>query len=133
MPIESYLKMITYKTAVLLGCALQMGAITAEAKDTECQKIYDFGLKLGIAFQLQDDLLDVYADKTKFGKQIAGDILENKKTFPFLKALELAKDPTKKELLHWFSTTDFAPKEKINAVTEIYNQLGMTRMYPNPN
>ncbi len=123
VPIEEYIKMITYKTAVLLGCALQIGAIIAETKDTECTKIYNFGLQLGIAFQLQDDLLDVYANKAKFGKQIAGDILENKKTFLFLKALELADEKIKDQLLHWFSIKEFNPEEKINAVTQIYNQL----------
>ena len=95
--INSYLKMIAYKTAVLLGCSLKMGAIIAKSTDQNANELYDFGMNLGIAFQIQDDILDVYADKNKFGKQVGGDIIANKKTFLLLKALEDASESQRKE------------------------------------
>ena len=87
--IAEYIKMITYKTSVLVAAAMEMGAIIANVSKNEAEKIYDFGLNLGIAFQLQDDFLDTFGDAATFGKQIGGDILENKKTFLYLKALEV--------------------------------------------
>jgi geranylgeranyl diphosphate synthase type II len=88
--IYAYIKMIAYKTAVLLGCSLKMGAIVAGASNSDANDIYEFGVNLGVAFQIQDDILDVYADQNKFGKQVGGDIIANKKTFLLLKAFEVA-------------------------------------------
>ncbi len=89
------------------------------------QRIYDFGVNIGVCFQLQDDLLDVYADQAKFGKQVGGDIISNKKTFLLLKALELAKGKEKEELQHWLSLTQFYKGEKVAAVKVIYEKLGI--------
>ena len=89
--IDDYLEMITLKTAVLLAASLEIGAFIADADDTDAQLLYDYGKNLGIAFQLQDDLLDVYGDKNKFGKQLGGDIISNKKTYLLLKACQLAE------------------------------------------
>ncbi len=87
--------MISLKTSVLIGAALKMGAIVSEANENDAQKLYDFGLNLGIAFQLQDDYLDTFGNPETFGKQVGGDIIENKKTYLYLKALELANQKTK--------------------------------------
>ncbi|TDQ16221.1 geranylgeranyl diphosphate synthase type II [Algoriphagus boseongensis] len=122
---EEYLNMIRLKTAVLLGFALQLGAILAGAEKEDAQKLYDFGVNIGVGFQLKDDLLDVYADKAKFGKQVGGDIISNKKTFLLLKALELAEGADAKELNHWLSLQDFNKEEKVNAVKGIYEKLGI--------
>ncbi|MFD1553831.1 polyprenyl synthetase family protein [Putridiphycobacter roseus] len=119
--IDQYIKMISYKTAVLLGCSLEMGAIIAGTNTTNRKALYEFGLNLGIAFQLQDDLLDVYADQNKFGKQVGGDILANKKTFLLLKAFEDADASTKTVLQN--SLTNLKGSEKITAVKAIYAQL----------
>lgn len=116
--LEQYIHMISFKTAVLLGCALQMGAIIAEAVEKECKEIYDFGLNLGIAFQLQDDYLDVFGTE-EFGKKPGGDILENKKTFLYLKAIELASEEDKKRLLQWYATTENTEK-KIQEVKALF-------------
>ena len=97
--IEEYIKMISLKTSVLIGAALKMGAIVSKANETDAQKLYDFGLNLGIAFQLQDDYLDTFGNPETFGKQVGGDIIENKKTYLFLKSLELA-DVNDKNILH---------------------------------
>lgn len=123
--IEEYLKMIEQKTAILLGTSLKIGAIIAGTDKSNADAIEHFGNNLGIAFQLQDDILDVYGDPEKFGKQIGGDILANKKTFLLIKALEHAKDNTQETLVKWISSTDFNPKEKVDAVTRIYNELGI--------
>lgn len=123
--IDSYINMITLKTAVLLGCSLQMGAIVAGA-DIETQKhIYNFGKEIGIAFQLKDDILDVYGNTDKVGKQSGGDIISNKKTFLLLKSLELANSEQKRELEVWISKSEFDKAEKVSAVKSIYNQLGI--------
>jgi geranylgeranyl diphosphate synthase type II len=123
--IEQYIRMIDLKTAVLLGCSLQTGSIIADASDSDQTNIYEFGRNLGIAFQLQDDLLDVYGDPDKFGKQVGGDILSNKKTYLFLKALELSDDVQKQELLTYFGSTDFKPQDKITNVTKLFNQVAV--------
>jgi geranylgeranyl diphosphate synthase type II len=102
--LSEYLKMIELKTAVLLGAALQMGAIVAEASKLEQLKIYEFGVQLGLAFQMQDDFLDTFGSEETFGKKIGGDILENKKTWLYLKTLELADYEDKKELLTLYSS-----------------------------
>lgn len=123
--IPEYLNMIRLKTAVLLACSLKMGALAANAPDKIADLLYVFGLDLGIAFQLQDDLLDVYADQEKFGKKTGGDIISNKKTFLVLKALELLDHSTKEELLAWIDKKEFDPDEKIEAVRQIYNKLNI--------
>lgn len=117
--IDEYIKMITYKTAVLVGAALKMGAIIAKTSDENKQKIYDFGVALGIAYQLQDDYLDTFGDKS-FGKKIGGDILQNKKTILYLKALENSSDSQKEELITLYTKSYTNEKEKINRVTELF-------------
>ncbi len=116
--LNNYIKMITFKTAVLVAASLKMGAIIAKADKNNTENIYNFGLNLGIAFQLQDDYLDVYAS-ADFGKQVAGDIIENKKTFLYLKALELALDSDKNLLLKLYQET-INPIEKVALVKDLY-------------
>jgi geranylgeranyl diphosphate synthase type II len=123
--IPEYLNMIRLKTAVLLACSLKLGALAANASDQTANLLYDFGLKLGIAFQLQDDLLDVFAEQDKFGKRIGGDIVSNKKTFLLLKALELSNGETRSIILDWISKREFEPEVKIKAITEVYNKLNI--------
>lgn len=122
---EDYIDMIRQKTAVLLGFALQFGALLADASQVEAQKLYDFGVNIGIGFQLKDDLLDVYADQAKFGKQVGGDIIANKKTFLLIKAKELASADLKNQLEDWLAKVDFDKQEKVKAVTSIYDQIGV--------
>lgn len=122
---EEYIEMIRLKTAVLLAASLKIGAILGGASLKDADNLYDFGMQIGIAFQLQDDLLDVYGDSVVFGKNIGGDILCNKKTYMLIKALERSDD---KQLLHlndWLSADSYQPAEKIEAVTGLYNQLGI--------
>jgi geranylgeranyl diphosphate synthase type II len=121
--ISDYLEMIRLKTAVLLACSLKIGAMAAEAPLKMADQLYNFGLNLGIAFQLQDDLLDVFADKSKFGKNIGGDIVSNKKTFLLLKALEISSSQTKSVLLEWIARENFDAEEKVTAIKDIYNNL----------
>jgi geranylgeranyl diphosphate synthase type II len=122
---SDYLEMIRLKTAVLLGFALQFGAILAGAPDSDCEKLYNFGVNIGIGFQLKDDLLDVYADKALFGKQVGGDIISNKKTYLLIKAKELATAGTAGELASWIGATAFDKQEKVTQVTRIYDALGI--------
>jgi geranylgeranyl diphosphate synthase type II len=122
---EEYLEMIRLKTAVLLGCALKMGALIAGAKMQDANRIYDFGINLGIAFQLKDDLLDVFGNEKTFGKKIGGDILCNKKTFLLIHAL---KADVRNELDVWLQNADAEPEDKIAAVTSLYNQLGVRKI-----
>ena len=122
--IPEYLKMIKYKTAVLVGAALKMGAIVAKASQSCQDNIYAFGRDLGIAFQLQDDYLDAFGDPKTFGKQVGGDIIENKKTFLYLKALQLSCEGKAKELETLFSSTPENPEEKINIVKEQFVASG---------
>lgn len=128
VPEETYINMIRLKTAVLLGFSLELGAMLAGVDEASTKALYDFGVDIGIGFQLKDDLLDVYADQDKFGKQVGGDIISNKKTFLLLKALELANAEQKKTLDLWIRKTDFDPKEKVAAVTEVYNQIGIKEL-----
>ena len=121
--ITEYIEMIKFKTAVLLGCSLQMGAIIGGANKTDAKELYNFGVNLGLAFQLQDDILDVYADKNKFGKQVGGDIISNKKTFLLLKAFEDANTNQLKTLNNLFSETDNIAK--VNGVKAIYSELNI--------
>ncbi|PZD78428.1 polyprenyl synthetase family protein [Mesonia sp. K7] len=122
--IEDYLKMIEYKTAVLIGAALQMGGIVAGVSDNEQQKLYEFGKNLGVAFQLQDDYLDAFGNPKMFGKQVGGDIIENKKTYLYIKALELAPKELGTQLKHLYSIEPSNPKDKINTIKLIFEESG---------
>jgi geranylgeranyl diphosphate synthase type II len=122
---KQYIEMIRLKTAVLLGFSLELGAVLADAPADDQELLRDFGVNIGIGFQLKDDLLDVYADKKKFGKQVGGDIIANKKTFLLIKALEKAKGKTKKELEKCLTSKKFDNRKKVSAVTAIYNDLGI--------
>ena len=122
--IDEYLEMIRLKTAVLLATALQMGATVSEAKPSEIQALYDFGINIGMSFQLQDDILDLYSDAAVFGKRHGGDIADNKKTYLYLKALELASEKDRKHLEHLFTLRiDHDEEEKIEEVEAIYGRL----------
>jgi geranylgeranyl diphosphate synthase, type II len=125
--ISEYLKMIEYKTAVLVAAAMKMGAIVAETSQENANLIYDFGLNLGLAFQLQDDYLDAFGDPKTFGKQVGGDIIENKKTYLYLKALEFASASEKEQLLQWFSMHPSDNEEKISTVKKIFNSTGASQ------
>lgn len=120
---DEYVEMIRLKTAVLLGFSLEMGAKIAGASEEDCKHIRLFGQNLGIAFQLQDDILDVYGDKEKFGKQVGGDIISNKKTLLLIEATQRAKGDVKTELEGWLERKDFNQDEKVDAVTKIYDEL----------
>jgi geranylgeranyl diphosphate synthase type II len=122
---QDYLEMIRLKTAVLLAACLKMGAIQGGASQQDADLLYDFGINIGQAFQLKDDFLDVYGDPVVFGKNIGGDILCNKKTYMMIKTLELANDIQKAELDKWMQTTTFNPEDKISAVINIYNEVGV--------
>jgi len=122
--IDEYLKMITYKTAVLVGAAMKMGAIVADASKQEANAIYDFGLNLGIAFQLMDDYLDAFGDPNTFGKQVGGDIIENKKTFLYLKTLENLSEDQSMQLRHLFSITPEDTSDKIKVVKDFMISSG---------
>ena len=121
---NEYLKMIEYKTAVLVAAALKMGGIVAEASLEDQNSIYEFGRNLGIAFQLQDDYLDAFGDPKTFGKQVGGDIIENKKTFLYLKALEMGTLHQKKELSDLFSIQPKDPSDKIKTIKSIFRDSG---------
>ena len=125
--VDEYIRMIRLKTSVLLAAALQIGAYLAGAPEAEAKKLYDFGVKMGLAFQLQDDWLDVYGDPKVFGKNIGGDILCNKKTYMLITALEKADEAQRAELERWLVAEDYEPAEKIAAVTALYNEVGVGR------
>ncbi len=129
--VEEYIKMIELKTAVLLGCSLEIGAIIANAPAEEAQMLYEFGRLMGIAFQLQDDYLDVYANPEKFGKQVGGDIIANKKTFLWIEAHTLAKGEQLAELKHWENLQVFKAEDKVSAITKIYNELNIPQLTEN--
>lgn len=122
--IPEYLKMIQYKTAVLVAAAMKMGAIIAETSDENANLIYDFGLNLGLAFQLQDDYLDAFGNPETFGKQVGGDIIENKKTYLYLKAVEFASTDQANQLADLFSIHPQDNSAKIEAVKEIFVASG---------
>ena len=124
--IPEYLKMIEYKTAVLVAAAMQMGAIVADASKENQQKCYDFGRNLGIAFQLQDDFLDAFGDSKTFGKQVGGDIIENKKTYLYLKAMALGSESDKRKLKTLYGKNSVHSDEKIATVLQIFEQTGAT-------
>jgi geranylgeranyl diphosphate synthase type II len=125
---EEYIEMIRLKTSVLLACAMKIGAILADAPEEDADNLYKFGEQIGLAFQLQDDYLDVYGNTATFGKAIGGDILSNKKTFMLINAFNHADDNQRKELMRWITATDFDPKEKIDAVTNLYNKIGIDKL-----
>lgn len=116
-----YIEMIRLKTAVLLGFALELGALLAGASADDRNSLREFGTNIGIGFQLKDDLLDVYADQKKFGKQVGGDIIANKKTFLLIKAIEKSRGKDKAELLRWLAAKKFDKRKKVKAITEIYD------------
>ena len=123
-----YIEMIRLKTAVLLACALKTGAIVGDAPQADADHLYDFGIHIGLAFQLQDDLLDVYGDPATFGKNIGGDILCDKKTFLRIHAERLADERQKACFQDWARRETFDPHEKIAAYTSIYNELGLKEL-----
>ena len=126
--LEEYIEMIRLKTAVLLAGSMQIGALIGGAEKDQADLLYEFGENLGLAFQLQDDILDVYGDPEKFGKQVGGDILADKKTFLLIKARELAKGESVSELDKWLNKPDVLPGNKVNAITSIYNSLGVRKL-----
>lgn len=125
---EEYIEMIRLKTSVLLACATKIGAILAGASAQDADNIYRFGEQMGLAFQLQDDFLDVYGDTKVFGKAIGGDIVSNKKTYMLINAFNRADAAQRAELERWIEAKDFDAKEKIAAVTRIYNEIGIDRL-----
>lgn len=126
-----YINMIRLKTAVLLGFSLELGAILAEASENDRKLLKEFGINIGIGFQLKDDLLDVYGDPRKFGKQIGGDIIANKKTYLLIKALEKAKGKNRSELSQWLNAKKFNKEKKIKAVKRIYDSLNIQHLAEN--
>ena len=126
--IAEYLEMIRLKTAVLLAGSLQIGALVGKSKQEDAEALYKFGENLGLAFQLQDDILDIYGDPDKFGKQVGGDIIANKKTFLLIKALEIAEDLDSEELQYWITIENADTNLKVNAITNLYNRLGVRQL-----
>ena len=124
--IEEYLEMIRLKTAVLVGCALKMGAYISVVDESESQKLYDFGVKLGMAFQIQDDFLDAFGDSETFGKQLGGDIIENKKTILYHKALSMASFKQKDQLREWFQANKKFNNQvdKVLIVKKLFKETG---------
>ena len=122
---DEYIEMIRLKTSVLLACALKMGALLADASADDANLLYTFGEQIGLAFQLQDDFLDVYGDTKVFGKAIGGDIVSNKKTFMLINAFLKANEQQRAELHRWVEATEFDEQEKIAAVTHLYNEIGI--------
>lgn len=125
---EEYIEMIRLKTAVLLACSLKVGAILADAPKEDAENLYQFGINIGLSFQLQDDLLDVYGDTETFGKNIGGDILCDKKTFLLINAFRLADEKQLAELNKWIGAKSCKPEEKIAAVSAIYNEIGLKKL-----
>lgn len=126
--VDEYIEMIRLKTSVLLAGALKIGAVLGGASPEDAEKIYQFGIKMGLAFQLQDDYLDVYGDPATFGKKLGGDILCNKKTYMLITALHRVEGQDKDELYRWIEAGTFVPEEKISAVTAIYNKVGIAEL-----
>ena len=125
---DEYIEMIRLKTSVLLACAMKMGAVLADASKEDQETLYRFGEYLGLAFQLQDDYLDVYGDQKLFGKKIGGDIVSNKKTFMLINAINMAEGELKESLLKWIDAKVFDREEKVKAVTRIYDKLGIGKL-----
>ena len=125
---DEYIEMIRLKTSVLLACACKVGAIMAGASADDTDNLYKFGEKLGLAFQLQDDLLDVYGDPAVFGKNIGGDITSNKKTYMLINAFNRATPAQREELTKWVNAKEFDRNEKVAAVTNLYNEIGIRKL-----
>ncbi len=125
---DEYIEMIRLKTSVLLACALKIGAIMGDASEQDADLLYRFGEQIGLAFQLQDDLLDVYGDPKVFGKAIGGDILSNKKTYMLINAVNRANAGQRAELMKWIEAKDFDRQEKIAAVTRLYDEIGIRQL-----
>jgi len=125
---DEYIEMIRLKTSVLLACACKVGAIMAGASADDTDNLYKFGEKLGLAFQLQDDLLDVYGDPAVFGKNIGGDITSNKKTYMLINAFNCATPAQREELTKWVNAKEFDRNEKVAAVTNLYNEIGIRKL-----
>lgn len=125
---DEYIEMIRLKTSVLLACACKVGAIMADAPAEDIENMYKFGEKLGLAFQLQDDLLDVYGDPAVFGKNIGGDITSNKKTYMLINAVNRANSAQREQLMKWINAKEFDRNEKVKAVTELYNEIGIREL-----
>ena len=125
---EEYIEMIRLKTSVLLACAMKIGAILADAPQEDAENLYKFGGQVGLAFQLQDDYLDVYGDPKVFGKKIGGDITSNKKTYMLINAFNKANVRQRKELEKWITCEHFVRDEKVEAVTKLYNKIGVDKM-----
>ena len=125
---DEYIEMIRLKTSVLLACACKVGAIMADAPAEDIENMYKFGEKLGLAFQLQDDLLDVYGDPAVFGKNIGGDITSNKKTYMLINAVNRANPAQREQLMKWINAKEFDRNEKVKAVTELYNEIGIREL-----
>ena len=125
---DEYIEMIRLKTSVLLACALKIGAILGDASTADADLLYRFGEQIGLAFQLQDDLLDVYGDEKVFGKAIGGDIVSNKKTYMLINALNRADAGQRSELMRWIEAPAFDRQEKIKAVTRLYDQIGIRQL-----
>ena len=125
---EEYIEMIRLKTSVLLACALKMGAILADAPKEDTDNLYKFGEQMGLAFQLQDDYLDVYGDPKVFGKAVGGDITSNKKTYMLINAFNRANTHQREELVRWTTAKEFDKQEKIFAVTQLYNEMNIDRL-----
>lgn len=123
--VDEYIEMIRLKTSVLLGCACRLGAIMADAADADCQAMYDMGMNLGLAFQLQDDALDVWGDPATFGKEIGGDIMNNKKTFLLINAMQRVTGDDAMELRRWLNDPEAERDIKVPAVTALYERLGL--------
>ena len=126
--VDEYIEMIRLKTSVLLACATKMGALLADASAEDAENLYKFGEQIGLAFQLQDDYLDVYGDSKVFGKKIGGDITSNKKTYMLITAFNRANDKQRAELEEWINKTAFVTEEKIAAVTRLYNEIGVDKL-----
>ena len=125
---EEYIEMIRLKTSVLLACAVKIGAILAGAPKEDWDNLYKFGEQIGLAFQLQADLLDVYGDPKVFGKNIGGDITSNKKTYMLINAINRANDAQRQELKKWIDAKDFDRNEKVAAVTKLYDEIGIRQL-----
>ena len=125
---DEYIEMIRLKTSVLLACALKIGAVLADAPQRDADLLYRFGEQVGLAFQLQDDLLDVYGDPKVFGKAIGGDITSNKKTYMLINAVLRADDRQRAELERWIAAKNFDRQEKVSAVTRLYDEIGIRQL-----
>lgn len=125
---DEYIEMIRLKTSVLLACAVKIGAILAGASKEDWENLYKFGEQIGLAFQLQDDLLDVYGDPKVFGKNIGGDITSNKKTYMLINAYNRADDAQRRELMKWLDAKEFDRNEKVAAVTKLYDEIGIRQL-----